>query len=282
MILALRKLVYSSAMITGIRTSLAGALCLLPLVFLPSIAIAQASPSRGAAIIDSMPNAKRIEQAVVSPDGTRVAYIVHATLTVAPVDGAPAKTIEVEGKLPLRGASWSNDSKQLVFIADLPDEVPSAQVWTVSADGGSPTKRAELKGNVDAASFSPDGSKIALLFIEGMPRAAGPLQPMTPLCGRCRRQDLRTAPRYHRSRHEHAYPGHARRRVRLRIRLDARRASLGRNRRAWFRRRELVRRPPLPHRYRHRERCARSTLRSGRLPAHASRPMARTSHSSKA
>ncbi len=183
MILALRKLVYSSAMITGIRTSLAGALCLLPLVFLPSIAIAQASPSRGAAIIDSMPNAKRIEQAVVSPDGTRVAYIVHATLTVAPVDGAPAKTIEVEGKLPLRGVSWSNDSKQLVFIADLPDEVPSAQVWTVSADGGSPTKRAELKGNVDAASFSPDGSKIALLFIEGMPRAAGPLQPMTPLSG---------------------------------------------------------------------------------------------------
>ena len=119
----------------------------------------------------------------MSPDGTRVAYIVHATLTVAPVDGAPAKTIEVEGKLPLRGASWSNDSKQLVFIADLPDEVPSAQVWTVSADGGSPTKRAELKGNVDAASFSPDGSKIALLFIEGMPRAAGPLQPMTPLSG---------------------------------------------------------------------------------------------------
>ena len=32
-------------------------------------------------------------------------------------------------------------------------------------------------------SFSPDGSKLAVLFIEGMPRIAGPLQPMTPLAG---------------------------------------------------------------------------------------------------
>ncbi len=170
-------------MITTTRSFLAGALCLLPIAFLPSIAMAQSSSSRGASVIDSMPNAKRIEEAVISPDGTRVAYIVQATLTVASIETGSKSTIEVEGKLPLRAAAWSNDSKELVFIADLPDDVPAAQVWTAAADGSSFTRRAELKGNVDSPSFSPDGSKLALLFIEGMPRAAGPLQPMTPLAG---------------------------------------------------------------------------------------------------
>jgi dipeptidyl aminopeptidase/acylaminoacyl peptidase len=91
--------------------------------------------------------------------------------------------IAVEGKLELRDVAWSADSKQIAFIADLSGDVPAAQVWTSGADGGTPVKRAELKGNVDAPRFSPDGSKLAILFIEGIPRVAGPLQPMTPLSG---------------------------------------------------------------------------------------------------
>jgi dipeptidyl aminopeptidase/acylaminoacyl peptidase len=56
-------------------------------------------------------------------------------------------------------------------------------VWTAAPDGEALTKRADLKGNVDSPTFSPDGSKLAVLFIEGIPRIAGPLQPMTPLSG---------------------------------------------------------------------------------------------------
>jgi dipeptidyl aminopeptidase/acylaminoacyl peptidase len=44
-------------------------------------------------------------------------------------------------------------------------------------------KHAELKGYVQDPRFSPDGTKLAILFIENMPRVAGPLQPMTPLSG---------------------------------------------------------------------------------------------------
>ncbi|HVI10259.1 MAG TPA: prolyl oligopeptidase family serine peptidase, partial [Candidatus Binatia bacterium] len=42
---------------------------------------------------------------------------------------------------------------------------------------------AQLKGYVQSPSFSPDGTKLAILFIEGIPRIAGPLEPMTPLAG---------------------------------------------------------------------------------------------------
>jgi len=151
---------------------------------LPAASRAQtAPPSHAAEVIDSMPQARFMQQAVVSPDGRRVAHIVRSELTVMSLDTRERHTIEVEGALPLRGAVFSPDSKQLAFLADLPGEAPSAQLWTASADGGTPTRHAELKGNADALSFSPDGSKIALLFIEGLPRHAGPLQPMTPLSG---------------------------------------------------------------------------------------------------
>jgi dipeptidyl aminopeptidase/acylaminoacyl peptidase len=145
--------------------------------------LAQAASSRAAAIFDSMPATNRIDEAVISPDGSSVAYIVSGALTVAPAAGGPGKNIAVQGNLPLRAVSWSPDSKQIAFLADIEGEAPAAQVWTAAVASGTPTKHAQLKGYVDAPRFSPDRLTLALLFIEGMPRSAGPLQPMTPLSG---------------------------------------------------------------------------------------------------
>ncbi|MGA3348900.1 MAG: LpqB family beta-propeller domain-containing protein, partial [Candidatus Sulfotelmatobacter sp.] len=134
-------------------------------------------------MLDSMPHAKRISEVALSPDGAQVAYIVDDKLTVTSSAGEGAQTIAVEGNLALRDVAWSADSKRLAFVADLAGDVPAAQVWTASADGSAPAKHAELKGYVQSPRFSPDGSKLAVLFIEGLPRVAGPLQPMTPLAG---------------------------------------------------------------------------------------------------
>jgi dipeptidyl aminopeptidase/acylaminoacyl peptidase len=139
--------------------------------------------SRAAAVLASLPHAKRIDHVSISPDGTQVAYIVDKELTVVSATGGSVREIAVDGDLPLRQVTWSADSKQLAFFADLPGDAPAAQVWTVAVDGTSPTKHAELKGYVQNPRFSPDGSKLALLYIADMPRVAGPLQPMTPLAG---------------------------------------------------------------------------------------------------
>jgi dipeptidyl aminopeptidase/acylaminoacyl peptidase len=130
-----------------------------------------------------MPHAWSIDQVAISPDGTQVAYIVSGKLSVTTAAGGPSHKVAVAGELPLRDLTWSADSKSMAFIADLPGEVPAAQVWTATAGGGPPARHAELKGYVQTPRFSPDGSKLAILFIEGMPRVAGPLQPMTPLAG---------------------------------------------------------------------------------------------------
>ena len=130
-----------------------------------------------------MPRAKRISQVALSPDGTLVAYIVKGELTIIPAGGGSARSIEVEGKLQLRDVTWSFDSKRVAFLADLPGDIPAAQIWIADADDSTPVKHTELKGYAETPRFSPDGSKLAVLFIEGMPRVAGPLQPMTPLSG---------------------------------------------------------------------------------------------------
>ena len=165
------------------RFALRSKLSLIALFLISSLASAQNVASKGAGVFDSLPQTRQVGQVAISPDGARVAYTVGGELVVSPADGGSTWTIAVEGKLGVRDVAWSADSKQLVFLADVPGDAPAAQVWTTDADGKSPTRRAELKGWVQSPSFSPDGSRIAVLFMEGMPRAAGPLEPMTPLAG---------------------------------------------------------------------------------------------------
>src|ERR1700722_2797570 len=151
--------------------------------FAPFLRVQAAESSRAAGILDSMPHAKKIDQAALSPDGIQAAYTVDGELTVVAFSSGASHLVSVEGKPPLRDLAWSADSRQLAFLADMPGDVPSAQLWTVSVDGGAAVKRVDLKGYAQTLRFSPDGFRVAVLFIEGMPRVAGPLQPMTPLSG---------------------------------------------------------------------------------------------------
>jgi dipeptidyl aminopeptidase/acylaminoacyl peptidase len=142
----------------------------------------KATPSRAAAIIDSMPKATEIGQVAISPDGVSLACVMNGYLTINS-DAGGSHTVELKEKLAVRSLSWSADSNQIVFLADIMGGPPTSEVWTVGADGKRLTKFAKLKGYVDSPRFSPDASRIALLFIENMPRVAGPLEPMTPLAG---------------------------------------------------------------------------------------------------
>jgi Periplasmic component of the Tol biopolymer transport system len=83
----------------------------------------------------------------------------------------------------VREVTWSPDSKRLAVIADLPGGVPHAQLWLADAGTMKTRRLADLTGFAQTPRFSPDGQRLALLFISGIPRIAGPLQPMTPLAG---------------------------------------------------------------------------------------------------
>ena len=156
-----------------------GFVLLLPLVLLSTAAVAQDA----AAALDSLPSVKTIDQVAISPDGALIAYIVDGQPFIAAAADGNTHRMAAEQKVSARDVAWSSDSHHLAWLADLPGDVPSSQLWTASSDGGSMVKLADLKGYAQTPRYSPDGAKISVLFIEGMPRIAGALQPMTPLTG---------------------------------------------------------------------------------------------------
>ena len=54
------------------------------------------TPSRAAAIIDSIPHAKKISEVALSPDGIEVAYIVDDKLTVTSASGGASKSTTID------------------------------------------------------------------------------------------------------------------------------------------------------------------------------------------
>jgi dipeptidyl aminopeptidase/acylaminoacyl peptidase len=175
-----RGLVYSTATMNPFRLKL---ILLVVSCCVLSGARGAVAQDRVAAAIDSLPVAKTIDQVAISPDGAQIACIVEGALSVVGVGGGTPRPIGPDQKMAARDVTWSGDSRHLAWLVDLPGDVPAAQLWSGSADGSEIGKLADLKGYAQTPRYAPDGSKVAVLFIEGMPRVAGPLQPMTPLSG---------------------------------------------------------------------------------------------------
>jgi len=170
------RLVYSIAIMKRPRFSL----ILFLFILFTTAAVAQ---DRVAAALDSLPSAKKIDQVAISPDGAQVAYIVDGELSVATVADGKAQRIAADQSFTARDVTWAADSRHIGWLGDSPGDVPASQLWAAAPDGSGLVKLADLKGYAQTPRYSPDGTKLAVLYIEDMPRVAGPLQPMTPLAG---------------------------------------------------------------------------------------------------
>jgi len=132
---------------------------------------------------------RRFEQAAISPDGQRVAWVENVVtksgvptgdtiIFVADRSGksAPKRiaagaydSIHTEGNI-----AWSPDSKHLAFLSDAKKR-GQPQLYLAPATGGPARKLTSVHGFLQAPSFAPDGKTIAILFTENMTKAAGPL-----------------------------------------------------------------------------------------------------------
>jgi dipeptidyl aminopeptidase/acylaminoacyl peptidase len=187
---------------TSIRISiraalLTGAALLLGAVFSLSAVLAQAqsAPSPDRAHIDEVLQGLNrgisISQVAISPDGKQLAWIESARegaeIHVAPLDKL-AKSERVtaaakpdqhckEGQL-----AWAPNAQALAFFSDCAK--PNQPDLYLSLLDGSPARRlTELKGYVEAPAFSPDGTRVAFLYVEGATRPAGALAAMKPPSG---------------------------------------------------------------------------------------------------
>jgi dipeptidyl aminopeptidase/acylaminoacyl peptidase len=138
------------------------------------------------------PHGHGFGQVAISPDGQRLAWVEEAKegmeIRVAPLDSlkkshrvtAAAKPEEHchEGQL-----AWEPDSRALAFFSDCAQPDTQQDLYLERFDGNPARRLTELKGYVDAPAFSPDGQRVAFLYVEGATRPAGALAAMKPPAG---------------------------------------------------------------------------------------------------
>jgi dipeptidyl aminopeptidase/acylaminoacyl peptidase len=176
----------------GFRRQIHGVVCAgsaASLFAFAALAVAQNAPDR-AHIEEVMRGLNRghgVGQVAVSPDGKQLAWIEGGRgggqILVAPLDDlkksqrvtAATKPDQKCGEGEL---AWEPDSKALAFLSDCASTSGQMDLYLSHVDGAPAKQITALKGYVHEAAFSPDGSKIAFLYVEGATRAAGALAAM--------------------------------------------------------------------------------------------------------
>ncbi len=115
----------------------------------------------------------------VSPDGTKVAYVVAKTdaetkkssaqVWICAIDGADARQVTQGGE---RNSSprWSPDGQTLAFVSD---RVEKAGLFLLPADGGEARELMRTNSNISDPAWSPDGTHIAFTSV---------VDPANPTC----------------------------------------------------------------------------------------------------
>jgi dipeptidyl aminopeptidase/acylaminoacyl peptidase len=135
-------------------------------------------------------------QVAVSPDGKELAWVEEAKggteIRLAPLSDLKhsVRVTAAVGDEHCREEelAWAPDASALAFFSDCAhaEEQSDLYLWRLSggaSGGGGAVQLSELHGYADGPAFSPDGSRIGFLYVEGATRPAGALAAMKPWSG---------------------------------------------------------------------------------------------------
>jgi dipeptidyl aminopeptidase/acylaminoacyl peptidase len=140
----------------------------------------KADPRIGS-ILSELASARAFSDVAVSPDGKRLAWVEEVfenghdsgkTDVFTGVVGGNAVRVRIgEGS----SVAWALDSARIAFLSDR-EKSGQKQLYTAAAIGGHLKKLTGVTGFVTDPRWSPDGTKVAILFAENAPGGGGPLE----------------------------------------------------------------------------------------------------------
>jgi len=169
-----------------------------------SSALAQPAPAAPSAdrthveeVLKTLNRGRAIGQVALAPDGKRIAWIQYADggthimaaalNSMAMIDPARTQRVTAAAKADRTcretNLAWSPDAKTLAFLSDCANEGEQADLYLSHLDGSAAQRLTAAHGELDAPVFSPDGARLAFLYVEGATRHAGALAAMKPPAG---------------------------------------------------------------------------------------------------
>jgi dipeptidyl aminopeptidase/acylaminoacyl peptidase len=156
----------------------------------PVLAFAQAASSAEhiEEVLRGLNRGRYLGQVAVSPNGEHLAWVEDGEIHLAPLgnlDNSRQITAATSPDQACRedDLAWSPDSSALAFFSDCAQPGQQSDLYLASLDAGPPRRLTELHGYVRLPAFSPDGTRIAFLYVEGATRPAGALAAMKPFAG---------------------------------------------------------------------------------------------------
>ncbi|MDE1160920.1 MAG: S9 family peptidase [Acidobacteriaceae bacterium] len=131
----------------------------------------------------------------ISPDGSTVAYTIRSKegsqlhlLPMPSADMSKEKIVVPSDQTNCSNTSpvWSPDSKTLAYTSTCTGKEAKPgqeQIFLYTPADGKSRQLTHITGNLEQAAWSPDGKKIAFLFVENATRSAGALDAMKPFAG---------------------------------------------------------------------------------------------------
>jgi dipeptidyl aminopeptidase/acylaminoacyl peptidase len=138
------------------------------------------------AVLADLNKVIHIGQTSLSPDDQHLAWAERdrgesGRVFVAGPRAEGAQPVATEAGCSASTPLWSPDSQQLLYVAECGKEA-QADLF-VMTPGGQPRQLTHLKGAVQNPAWSPDGKRIAFLYVPGATRPAGALAAMKPPSG---------------------------------------------------------------------------------------------------
>src|SRR5580658_885771 len=134
-----------------------------------------------ARVISMLDRTHLFSEAEISPDGARIAFVEYTDATgnmsiyvreLNATDGTPLFITAANGGVHAEhDVAWSPDGKRIAFLSDA-EQRGQPQLCVAEIPAGAAKCVTHIKGDLSSPQWSPDGARIAVLFIENALRAA--------------------------------------------------------------------------------------------------------------